>query len=163
MTTLQRKHFALNLRTRLLTTPSAKFLTTPERVEVELRLADDHAGSNKFQIKYVYQALRDWKIWVKMVITIGLFTPLYSISLFLPTIINQLGYSANASQLLTVPPYVVACFVTIAGNYAADKSRQRGVFLLGFEALAMVGLLLLVTNGRPHIQYAGTFLAAAGT
>ena len=114
-------------------------------------------------MKYVVQAFRDWKIWVKMVITIGLFTPLYSVALFLPTIINNLGYANNEAQLLTVPPYVVACLCTIAGNYAADKAGQRGVFLLGFQALSIVGLLMLVTNGMPHVQYAGTFLAASGT
>ncbi|KAL2061580.1 hypothetical protein VTL71DRAFT_6957 [Oculimacula yallundae] len=141
---------------------TAKFLTTPERVEVERRLSEDNGLSDDFHIKYAVQALRDWKIWVKMFITIGLFTPLYSVALFLPTIINNLGYSNNTAQLMTVPPYAVACLVTIAGNYAADKAGQRGVFLLGFQALAITGLLLLVSNGIPHVQYAGTFLAASG-
>jgi uncharacterized membrane protein YhaH (DUF805 family) len=39
----------------------------------------------------MFRAFKDWKIWVKMILTIGLFTPLYSIALFLPTIINGLG------------------------------------------------------------------------
>ena len=97
-----------------------------------------------------------------MFITIGIFTPLYSISLFLPTILKELGYSENQSQLMTVPPYVIACGCTIAGSYFADKAGQRGIFLLGFQTVAIIGFLMLVTNDMPNIQYAGTFLAAAG-
>ncbi|KAG0649409.1 MFS transporter prlL [Hyphodiscus hymeniophilus] len=141
----------------------AKFLTMPERIEVERRLAADSKSlSNDFHVKYVGHALADWKIWVMSIIAIGVFTPLYSISLFLPTIIKELGYANNAAQLLTVPPYAVACLLTIAGSYLADKARQRGLFLLGFELVAIVGFVMLITNDIPHVQYAGTFFAAAG-
>jgi hypothetical protein len=36
----------------------------------------------------MFHALKDWKIWVHMFITIGIYTPLYSISLFMPTIVR---------------------------------------------------------------------------
>ena len=96
------------------------------------------------------------------IIGCGILTPLYSISLFLPTIIKEMGYSKNAAQLLTVPVYIVACFCTLAGNYASDRARQRGVFMIGFLITAIVGFVLLITTGIPHVQYAGTFLAASG-
>lgn len=64
---------------------------------------------------------------------------------------------------MTVPPYVVACFFTILGSYAADKAGQRGVFILRFQVAALAGFLLLVLSEKPHIQYAGTFLAVSGT
>jgi hypothetical protein len=95
-------------------------------------------------------------------ISIGVVTPLYSISLFLPTIIEEMGYSNNAAQLMTVPVYIVACFCTLAGNYASDKARRRGVFMMGFQITSIVGFALLITTGIPHVQYAGTFLAASG-
>ena len=79
------------------------------------------------------QAFTDWKIFANMLLTLGVFTALYSMSLFLPTILKELGYSSNKSQLMTVPVYGWAFIATISGSYVADKSRQRGVFLLGFE------------------------------
>ena len=97
-----------------------------------------------------------------MFITIGILTPVYSISLFLPTIIKELGYSNNTAQLMTVPPYVVACLFTIGASYAADRAGQRGVFLLASELVGIIGFLLLISSGKPHIQYAGTFFAASG-
>jgi MFS family permease len=125
-------------------------------------MAEDGGLSDDFHLKYAIQAFRDWKIWVMMFITIGLFTPLYSISLFLPTIIKGLGYTANATQLMTVPVYVVACFCTICGSLASDKVGQRGPFIMGFAMFAIAGFLMLISSGKPHIQYAGTFFAASG-
>ena len=125
-------------------------------------MVEDGGFSDDFHLKYAIQAFRDWKIWVNMLITIGLFTSLYSISLFLPTIIKELGYSANASQLMTVPVYVVACFCTICGSLTSDKVGQRGPFLIGFELLAIMGFTMLISSGKPQVQYAGTFFAASG-
>jgi cyanate permease len=125
-------------------------------------MTDDGGLSDDFHLKYVVQALRDWKIWVNMLITIGIFTSLYSISLFLPTILKELGYSANESQLMTVPVYAVACICTIGGSFASDRAGQRGLFLLGFELVAITGFVMLISNGIPRVQYAGTFLAASG-
>ena len=39
-----------------------------------------------------------------MFITIGVYTPLYSFSLFLPTIVANLGYTENTAQLYVAFP-----------------------------------------------------------
>ncbi|KAL3427527.1 high-affinity nicotinic acid transporter [Phlyctema vagabunda] len=142
---------------------TAKFLSQAERDEVERRLKADHNSlSNEYNTKYVFDALKDWKIYIHMLICMAGFCPIYSISLFLPTIIRNMGYSANSAQLMSVPPYVAACFFTIIASYAADKAKQRGVFMLGFQATAVLGFSMLVGTGKPHVQYAGTFFAAIG-
>lgn len=70
----------------MLTGTSATFLSEEERVEVERRLKADRGSlADEFDLKYAKDALTDWKIYVHMLITIGIYTPLYSISLFLPT------------------------------------------------------------------------------
>lgn len=87
-------------------------------------------------MKYFWAAVKDWKIWVHMFITIGVYTPLYSYALFLPTIIADLGYRNTTAQLLSVPPYFVACFFCIAAGWLADRMKQRGIFMIGFMLLA---------------------------
>ncbi|KAK5659061.1 hypothetical protein OQA88_1148 [Cercophora sp. LCS_1] len=142
---------------------TAQFLTGDERAEVERRLKEDHGHlSNEFDIKYVFQALKDWKIYIHMLICMAGFCPIYSFSLFLPTIIKNMGYTANNAQLMSVPPYVCACFFTIAASWLADRYRQRGVFLLGFQLVAIAGFSMLAAAGNASIQYAGTVLAAIG-
>ena len=72
------------------------------------------------------------------------------------------GYSANNAQLMSVPPYVLACLFTIGASRLADRFRQRGIFLLGFQLVAILGFSLLVVSGNPTVQYAGTVFAAIG-
>jgi hypothetical protein len=78
---------------------SAKFLTVDERKEVWRRLeADQSFLDDTFKWKYFWDAIRDWKIYVQMLITFGIYSPLYSFSLFLPTIIASLGYKNETAQ-----------------------------------------------------------------
>lgn len=142
---------------------TANFLTQEERVEVESRLKLDRTSlADEYHIKYLYHALKDWKIWVHMFITIGIYTPLYSFSLFLPTIIKAMGYTNNESQLMSVPPYVVACLCTITGGYLADRTRKRGPFMIFFCVIALIGYAMLISTDAPKVQYAGVFFAASG-
>lgn len=142
---------------------SAKFLSTEEKAEVERRLASDHGNlSNVFAYKYVFQAIKDWKIYIHMLICMAGFCPIYSFALFLPTIIKNMGYTANEAQLMSVPPYVVACFFTITASWFADRIKQRGVFMLGFQVIAITGFGMLAGSEKANIQYAGTVLAAIG-
>jgi MFS family permease len=120
---------------------TAKFLTQEERDEVQARLKRDRSSlADEFDMKYFWDAVKDWKIWVHMFITIGVYTGLYSYSLFLPTIINDLGTASTRelSQLMTVPPYVVACIFCVSAGWYADRLGQRGIFMIGFMVIAYV-------------------------
>jgi cyanate permease len=116
---------------------SAKFLNAEEKQEIVRRLEEDRSVlSDQFDIKFMWDAFKDWKIYIHMLITIGIYTPLYSISVFMPTIVRGLGYTNEIAQLMTVPPYIVACLFTIGGGWAADKHGQRGVYMMGFCLVA---------------------------
>ncbi|KAF1850771.1 high-affinity nicotinic acid transporter [Cucurbitaria berberidis CBS 394.84] len=142
---------------------TARFLTSKERSEVERRLTADHGHlSNDFDMKYVWQAITDWKIYIFMLICMAGFCPIYSFALFLPTIVKGMGYTANEAQLMTVPPYVCACFFTIGASWYADRIRKRGIFLMGFQLVAIAGFSMLAATAKPSVQYAGTVLAAIG-
>lgn len=123
---------------------------------------DRNLLSDEWNSKYVWQALKDWRIYVNMVLGFCLSTPVYSLSLFLPTIVRDMGYTNNSAQLMTVPPYVVACFFTIFASFCADKMQHRGCFILGFLAVGIVGLALLITSDKTPVQYTGAIFAALG-
>lgn len=146
-------------------------MTPEEKTEVQRRLKADRTSlADEYDIKYFFHAVKDWKIYVHMLITIGIYTPLYSFSVFLPTIISTMAskrgggvaFTKEESQLYSVPPYVLACLCTIAGGYLADKKSQRGIFMIFFCCLSTLGFVLLIATDDPHVQYLGTFLAAAG-
>lgn len=109
----------------------AKFLSEDDRRRVIRRLKLDQQSSaehEEFKLDYLWASLKDWKTWTGMVIYMGCDASLYSFSLFLPTIIQQMGYSKVHTQLLSVPPYAVAAVATISIGFIADRTRKRGRF-----------------------------------
>ena len=64
---------------------------------------------------------------------------------------------------MSVPPYVFACIFTIGASWFADRVRQRGVFMLGFQLVGIAGFACLAGSGNATVQYTGTVLAAIGT
>ncbi|KAH7407991.1 major facilitator superfamily domain-containing protein [Cadophora sp. MPI-SDFR-AT-0126] len=141
----------------------AKFVTEEDKVEIRRRIAHDADElADDFDMRYVWDALKDWKIWAHCLCTIGIFTPVYSFSFFLPTIIRNMGYSNTRAQLMSAPPYVVGCLVTISAGYFADKKKQRGLFQAAFSGVALMGWIMLISSHRPAVQYTGTFFACSG-
>lgn len=92
----------------------------------------------------------------------GTLCPLYSFSLFLPTIIAGMGYKGTHAQLLSVPPYAVAAALTIFIGWVADRTRMRGYCNMVTVSMGMAGFIMLLASKNVHVQYAGTFLGAAG-
>jgi len=96
----------------------AKFLSETERRHIQWRIMRDQDYlSTSNDSKFVWQSLKDWKTWIFAVMGMCQAVPIYSISLFLPTIVRDLGYKNTQAQLMSAPPYVVACGVCILGLY----------------------------------------------
>ncbi len=130
---------------------TVKFLTEPERKEVVRRLKEDRSAlSNEFKIQFIKDAFKDWKIWVHMFITIGIYIPLYSISVFLPTIVKSLGYTNEKAQLMSVPPYAAACIFTLGGGFLADRQGKRSIYMIGFNLLGLVSHDVTAVSGSAN-------------
>jgi nitrate/nitrite transporter NarK len=147
------------------------------RLKLDKQSSAEH---EEFKLEYLWAALKDWKTLTGALIYMGCDGALYAFSLFIPTIIQQMGYKSIHAQLLSVPPYAVAAVVTVAVGFIADRTGQRGTCLcspislasrltarLGYCNMVMslfgiVGFAMLLGSGTPHVQYAGTFLGAMG-
>ncbi|KAI9786773.1 MAG: hypothetical protein M1816_007780 [Peltula sp. TS41687] len=143
----------------------ARFLTEEDKLRVLRRLKADNQSSaehEEFRMAYFWASVKDFKTWTSVLIYMGAVTPLYSFSLFLPSILRDLGYSSVRAQLLSVPPYAVACLFTVMVGYLADRTRQRGVFNIGFSLIGIAGFGMLLGGNTPAVRYAGTYLAAVG-
>ncbi|KAK5163288.1 uncharacterized protein LTR77_010874 [Saxophila tyrrhenica] len=143
---------------------TARFLSPDERIRVQRRLAADNQThtSEQYDKRHIIAAAKDWKTYAYAVVWMGNLCPLYSFSLFLPTIIAGLGYEGTTAQLMTVPPYAVAAVLTIFVGFLADRTQQRGIYNLVCVSVAAVGFIMLLATPNHNVQYAGTFLAAAG-
>ena len=128
-------------------TPSSiKFMTEEEKYACITRMRLDAHGATdsvveeeKFSWYWVRRALLNVNTLVLSFNFFAIITPIYSFSLFLPTIIRSLGYTAVKAQLLTVPPNMGAFFVVLLVGYVSDKWQSRGPLMLVGVVLAIVG------------------------
>ncbi|KAK3311933.1 major facilitator superfamily transporter [Apodospora peruviana] len=118
------------------------------------------AQAEEFKWQYVWQAFRDWQIWVNIFVYWGIVCPLYGISLFLPTIIKNLGYESSKAQLMTVPIYITAAILAVVIAYISDKVGKRSPFVIGFLFLMIVGFSMCISTENPRVVYGGVFIAA---
>ena len=82
------------------------------------------------------------------------------ISVFMPTILKDNGWTATKAQLYSVPPYVCACIVAIAIAFVSDKTKMRGIYLACFTLLGITGFSILRWNqsndNRRFLRRAGS-------
>ncbi|KAG5928395.1 hypothetical protein E4U53_002680 [Claviceps sorghi] len=147
----------------------ARFLSPQDRARVLLRLKNDNQHSARhedFQWEYMWAAVKDWKTYNGMLIYMGPLMPLYSFSVFLPTIIQSMSFTSPdqivKNQLLSVPPYAVAAVLTVVVGFWSDRMQRRGVFIMGSAVIATAGFVMLMASTVPAVQYVGTFLGAMG-
>lgn len=119
----------------------ARFLTQEEKDDLSalLRQNSDAADEEKFNWRGVQQALTDPQCWGYAMLFHCHSFSLYSITLFSPTIIRNLGFATWRAQLLSTPPYVIAFIAVMAVAYASHKANKRAIFIIGFDALIIIG------------------------
>ncbi|KAI0532267.1 major facilitator superfamily domain-containing protein [Xylaria digitata] len=147
---------------------TSKFLDDDERKLVRQRLAADSDATHQedFSWAAVREALSDPKCWLYGLGFHTMSLPLYTLSLFLPTIIKNLGYTAAIAQLLTVPPYAFAFGTTVGVAVLSERLGKRAVFIGGSAIFAAIGYSILLGNtdpvARPGASYVAVFFAAGG-
>ncbi|KAL5601895.1 hypothetical protein FOBRF1_009428 [Fusarium oxysporum] len=151
---------------------TASFLTEEERAFVVFRLKYQGqqkaagqsqsrvAQADEFKWEYVWAAFKDWQIWVNIFVYWGIVCPLYGISLFLPTIIRNLGYSSSKAQLMTVPIYITAAILAVIVAWTSDRVGKRSPFIVSFLCVMVVGFTMCISTHNPKVVYAGVFIAA---
>jgi len=89
-------------------------------------------------------------------------TMLYGLAYFLPSIVDQLGFSANKTQLLSVGPFAVGFFVTLFSAYLSDHYESRGITIALTSLLAVVGFALFLVGEHKYTSYGALYLMVPG-
>ncbi|OAQ66101.2 major facilitator superfamily protein [Pochonia chlamydosporia 170] len=79
---------------------------------------------------------------------------------FIPTILREFGWTSTEAQLKSVPPYLVACAVTITLGYLSDRTNKRGIFIVGILPCSIIGFSILRFSTNMGAKYAAVFLNA---
>lgn len=142
---------------------SAKFLTAEERDHARQRI-EESARHEPFEWAEVRRGIFNFQVWLSATAYFAMLAGLYSFGLFLPTIINSLGFAkdANEVQLWTVIPYAVAAVCTVAVAFLSDRLSMRGPIMLCTLPVAIIGYGVISVSKAPRVRYGMTFMMATG-
>ncbi|TYJ52658.1 hypothetical protein B9479_006750 [Cryptococcus floricola] len=128
--------------------------------------SDQSGSSDKLQKKDVIAALKSIHVWAMSIAYLAVGVAVYGLSFTLPTIMNNMGFTAATSQAMSTPPYVFASLCVLASGWYSDKYKQRMLSTVIPSVVAFAGLLICVlTVTHKHLvalTYIGVCLAAGG-
>ncbi|KAI9457539.1 MFS general substrate transporter [Boletus coccyginus] len=145
---------------------TATFLTPDERAYLIWKRKYDNSSVGEeegFALRHVIAPFIDWQTYLQLLVYLSIATPLYGITFFLPTIIKSFGYTTAISQLLTVPPYIVAAIVLLIWAHYSDKLGIRSVFIYAGLVLLLIGYSINISDASDGVKYFGTFLLVTGS
>ncbi|KAI0022035.1 MFS transporter-like protein [Xylariomycetidae sp. FL0641] len=148
----------------------ARFLSPAERALALHRMRLDSHGATvtddvndeTFDWHWVRMAFAAPQLWLSSLAWFFLLIPLYSFSLFLPTIISGLGHEDTVAQLFTVPPNIAGFFSVLGVSFLSDHVKARGPLMAACSLVATIGYIMLLASSDNSVKYGGTFLVAAG-
>ncbi|KAG5941417.1 hypothetical protein E4U53_007409 [Claviceps sorghi] len=146
---------------------TARFLGDEERRLAlrRIRVDSSSAVSEPFRLGEALGIFRLPSSYAFLAIELCLGVPLQSVALFLPQIIQRLGYSTVRTNLYTVAPSVTGAVMLLLLAFASDRLRLRfPLIVLGF-AFTCVGFVLYasVPDDDVTLAYFATFLMCWGT
>ncbi|TFK43324.1 MFS general substrate transporter [Crucibulum laeve] len=143
----------------------SKFLTDNQKDIIMRRLEKDRPSivpSDRFSIREVLWSLRSPHVLLLFVLFFMVGTTLYGLALFLPSIVNQLGFSPVKSQLLSVGPFAVGFFVTLLSAYVSDRYKSRAIPSAVIASLSVIGFAIYLSTKDKFTAYGSLFLTVPG-
>jgi cyanate permease len=151
---------------------TASFLDNHEKEFIINRLAMETGSghgrvtnADKISMKHIIAAFKEPRIYGGWVMfwanTIGT----YGFTATVPSVIEELGYSAANAQLLTIPIYVAAMITVLIFAFWSEKVKQRSPFIMAGFSIAIVGFIaqLAIPHDRlPGLTYGFLFPVAMG-
>ncbi|KAJ9608960.1 hypothetical protein H2200_006731 [Cladophialophora chaetospira] len=147
---------------------SAKFLTEEEKQLAFYRMQVDSSSivNEKFNLRSALGIFKHPTSWLILAIEICLGVPLQSVSLFLPVIVKQLGYSTVKSNLYTVAPNITGAVMLLILAFASDLTRWRFPFVAAGFAFTCIGFIIFAAvnlETQIHVAYFACFMMTWGT
>ncbi|KAK5131528.1 hypothetical protein LTR08_000855 [Meristemomyces frigidus] len=143
----------------------ARFLNEDEK-RVALARGVRQAGHGErigsINLRDTLATLADPKPWLTALMYFSCNVSFSSLPVFLPTILEEMGFSGVTAQGLSAPPYFLSWIVTIATTWYADKTQQRGLMIMAMSIIGGIGYIMLAASHSVGVRYAGTYFAAAG-
>ncbi|KAL3478592.1 major facilitator superfamily domain-containing protein [Aspergillus californicus] len=154
---------------------TAAFLEPRQRMVAQLRMngkAERPGHRRRFDWSEIGKTLADPKAYITAFMFFSCNVAFSSMPVFLPTIIQDMGYTASNSQALSAPPYLIAFITVLVTAYLSDRSRTRSTYLIFHALLSSLAYTIIALTGAFHahlslsthtvLRYMAIYPATAG-
>ncbi|KAL2378146.1 hypothetical protein RJZ90_006226 [Blastomyces dermatitidis] len=146
---------------------TAKFLTEDERKILIHRLATESENSrmDRLDKPAMKRAFTDVKIYLGIIMYMGIVNSGYAVSFFTPTILHDLGWTALNAQLLAVPIFACGACSAMITAVISDRIRHRFTFTILGCLIASIGYTILLCQQYVSlgVRYFAVFAISAGS
>uniref|UniRef100_A0A060T5B6 ARAD1C04268p n=1 Tax=Blastobotrys adeninivorans TaxID=409370 RepID=A0A060T5B6_BLAAD len=119
-------------------------------------------GGRSINFKEILQTILDVKCLVPCLIFFSINVGFSSLPVFMPAIIEGMGFESVRANGLSAPPYVVTTVVVVLMSFLSDRIMQRGYLICAISIVGAVGYLLLAVCKSTGVRYFAVYLASAG-
>ncbi|KAF7548275.1 hypothetical protein G7Z17_g7170 [Cylindrodendrum hubeiense] len=153
---------------------TAWFLSPDERLLAVERMKQDSAafvkhdyGEDGMEMDRLHkrdfiETAKDWKLWSVLVLNICASVPSGAFPVFLPLVLQGLGYESILANLMTVPPFVCGAIGLYIFAFSSDRRRDRGYHIMGGLLVGIIGLVLTVTVPSSTGKYIALCILLSG-
>lgn len=145
---------------------SATFLNSAERELLIKRLRADggEARMDTLNRRSAKRICGDWKIYCGILMYMGVVNTGYATSFFIPTIIQELGYTAEMSQVRSIPIFIVAAVAALCVAWTTDWCKHRYGFTIAGVVVGFIGYVILLSQRTVStgVRYMACFFITTG-
>ncbi|KAH0209176.1 MFS general substrate transporter, partial [Aureobasidium melanogenum] len=138
---------------------------TEEELQVaQLRMIEDvgeadEDSSEDGVFDGLFMALKDPKIYVLM-FTLTAYVVGLSFNAFFPSLTKTLGFGYVPTLLMSAPPWVFACIVSLINAWHADRTQEKFWHIVGPICMGLVGFVINMSTLNTAGRYIALFLQA---
>jgi hypothetical protein len=141
---------------------NSRGFTTEELDVAQLRMLEDVGEADEDSIEQgafdgLIMALKDPKLYI-LAFALTAYVVGLSFNAFFPTLTGTLGFGYTPTLLMSAPPWVFACIVSIINSWHADRTGEKFWHIVGPICAGLVGFIISMSTLNTAGRYVALFL-----
>ncbi len=95
-----------------------------------------------------------------MMLTLTAYVVGLSFNAFFPTLTGTLGFGYVPTLLMSAPPWVFSCIVSMINAWHSDRTQEKFWHIIGPVFVGLVGFIISMSTDNVAARYLALFLQA---
>ncbi|KAH6614458.1 general substrate transporter [Chaetomium sp. MPI-SDFR-AT-0129] len=142
---------------------NSRGFTEEERYVAQLRMTEDVGLADSDEGQSIWTGLimaaKDSKVYL-MMLTLTAYVVGLSFNAFFPTLTGTLGFDYVPTLLMSAPPWVFACLISLLNAWHSDRTQDKFWHITGPIIMGLVGFIISMSTLNVAARYVALFLQA---